>query len=336
MPSYRGVDKKDIVDSVRRAVTYLKSLNLGPVTAKTIERVLSPSRIDMIDRARTDADLRKVIADTNIVTALIMFMKVLRFHALTDPPGPAGRESEALGIYRKLHSWGAFPAGENAVTSLMEPEFRAHLMPRSLGILAAMDDEADAAAQKRLEAFVSGLRGAEIDHGEKGERARWLIDSVPLIINLTKIGGMEEEIRDVLDANPKASYVVPDALEVMLNLNAREEALGVEPAIRPYRLALGKLPDDEDERETLITQTLRRVQAIMQNHLNRDEMLYNALTDTNLQTGEVYVVLFATRNAAQYLADRISSDYPVLDQKGRQIVPNSPPPGRGSDPRPDF
>ncbi|HTK84305.1 MAG TPA: hypothetical protein VL625_04395 [Patescibacteria group bacterium] len=333
MPSYRGVDKKDIVDSVRQAAAYLKRLNLGPVTNQTIDRMLGAARIDTIDRARTDSELRHAIKSTNVSSAMMMFMKVLRFHALTDAPAPGRGESEALKIYRKLHLWGAFPPGNNAVTSMMEPEFREHLMPRSLKILAALDDKAEAAALTRLEAFVSGLRGAEIDHGEKGERARWLIDSVPLIINLTKIGGMDNEITSILDANPKASPAVPDALEVMLDLNTREETLGVEPAIRPYRIAIGKLPEDDDERETVIIQMLRRIQDVMQSHLNRDEMLYNAATETNRSTGEVYVVILATRSAARYLAEH--SDYPILDQNGNRL-PGSSPPGSGLGPRPGF
>ncbi len=331
MPSYRGVDKKDIVDSVRQAVAYLKRHNVGPVTNQTVDRMLGALRIDALDRARTDAELRQAIKRENIPAALMMFVKVLRFHALTDAPGPGGREPEALKVYRKLHSWGAFPPGDDAVTSMMEPEFRAHLMPRSLAILAGMDDEAEKIAQARLEAFVSGLRSAEIDHGEKGERARWLIDSVPLIINLTKIGGMEEEIRSILDANPKASPAVPDALDVMLNFKAREEALGVEPAIKPYRIAIGRLPEDDDERETVIIQTLRQIQNVMQNHLNRDEMLYNAATETNRSTGEVSIVILATRSAANYLAEH--GDYPVFDQNGNGL-PGSLPPGTGPGPRP--
>jgi hypothetical protein len=138
---------------------------------------------------------------------------------------------------------------------------------------------------------------------------------------------MDGEIKAVLEGNPKAADMVPEALEVMLDFNGREGALGIEPAIKPYRISVGKLPDDEDERETVIIQTLRRIQNIMQNHLNREEMLYNAATETNRQTGEVYIVVFATRNAAQYLADRISGDYPVLDQKGRKIIPGSSPGG---------
>lgn len=335
MPTYRGIDKRDIVDSVRRATAYLKRLNLGPATARTIERVLSSVRIDAVDRARTDSELQRAIKDNNLSASLTMFLKVLRFHALTDPPGIGGRAPEALDIYRKLHAWGAFPPGDLPVTSIMEPEFRAHLMPAALKILGDLDGPDEAAAQKRLEDFVAGVREAEREHGDKGDRSRWLVDSVPLIINLSRIGGMENEIRDVLDANPKAASMVPDALDVMLDLDARERTLGVEPAIKPYRLAVGKAPEDEDEREALITQTLERVQKIMQNHLNRGEMLHSAATDQNLQTGDLYVVVFATKNAAQYLAVRVSGEYPVFDQKGNRIPPSSPPhPGSGPRPSP--
>ena len=334
MPSYRGVEKKELVDSIDRAIAFIDGLDLGPGTGRTLEKIVGQNRIAEIALAETDAELVYAVQDTNIGMAMTLFSRVLKFHALTDP-APAGGKSEARDIYSKLMSWGAFPPGDFQITSSMDKEFNAHLVPAYIDALTDEDEAPGSEAQKLLKGLVENLKQMEMDKAGRAGAAKWLAESVPLIISLTKMGVDKTEIEQIMEGNPIGSAIVPRALEVMLNLKKREEALQIEGAVNQYRVALGKVPEDEDEINAIFQPILQEIQEVMQPYLRKDEMIPRMMVYVDPEKMQGHIFVYATREAAQFLASNLPEGIDLFDSKDRPVEGLLPPPPQaGSSPAP--
>jgi len=334
MPSYRGVDQKVLLGSIDRAIAFIDRLDLGPVTGHALENLIGQDKLTEIAYAETDAELAYAVQDTNIGFALTLFSRVLKFHALTDP-APDGGKSEALDIYSKLMSWGAFPPGDFQVTSGMDKEFNAHLVPAYIRTLTDEDMAPGSDAQKLFKGLLDNFRHMEEHVAGNAALAKWLEESLPLIVDLTKMGVGKTEIGQITEGNPLGAALVPRALEVMLNLKKREEALQIEGAVNQYRVALGKLPEDEDEINAIFQPILQEIQAIMQPYLRKDEMIPRMMVHVDQEKMQGHIFVYATREAAEFLAYNLPEDMELFDSKDRLVEGRLPPPPQaGSSPGP--
>jgi hypothetical protein len=339
MPSYRGVKKEVLVDSVDRAIAFIDRLDLGPLTGQMLEKLVGQDKLTEIAYAETDAELAYAVQDTNIGVALTLFSRVLKFHALTDP-APAGGKSEALDIYSKLISWGAFPPGEFQVTSGMDTEFNAHLVPAYIKTLTNEDMAPGSDAQKLFKGLLDNFRRMEAHVTGNAAIAKWLEESIPLIVDLTKMGAGKTEIGQIMEGNPLGAALVPRTLEIMLNLKKREEALQIEGAVDQYRVALGKVPEDEDEIKAIFQPILDEIQSVMQPYLRKDEMIPRMMTYVDPEKSEGHIFIYATREAAQFLAFNLPEDIDLFDSRDRRVEGRLPPPPQAgsspSAPTPNF
>jgi len=334
MPSYRGVEKEELVDSIDRAIAFIDRLDLGPATGRMLENIVGQNRIAEIALAETDAELVYAVQDTNIGMAMTLFSRVLKFHALTDP-APEGRKSEALDIYSKLVSWGAFPPGEFQITSGMDKEFNAHLVPAYIDALTYEDEAPGSEAQKLFKGFLENFKQMDTNQAGRAAVAKWLAESVPLIISLTKMGVDKTEIGQIMEGNPIGAAIVPRALEVMLNLKKREEALQIKGPIDQYRVGLGKVSEDEDEINAVFQPILQQIQEVMQPYLRKDEMIPRMMTHVDPEKNEGHIFIYATREAAQFLAYNLPDGIGLFDSKDRPVEGRLPPPPQaGSSPAP--
>ncbi len=334
MASYRGVDRDVLLNSIDRAIAFIDRLDLGPVTGHALENLIGQHKLMEIAYAETDEELAYAVKDTDIGFVMTLFSRVLKFHALTDP-SPAGGKSEALDIYTKLVSWGAFPPGDFQVTSGMDKEFNEHLVPAYIEALTDEDMMPGSDAQKLFKEMIDNFMEMEQHVEGNAAIAKWLRRSLPLIVDLTKMGVGKTEIKQVMEGNPIGAALIPRALEVMMNFKKREEALQIEGAVDQYRIAIGKVPDDENETKEAFQQILEEVQDVMQPYLRKDEMVPRMMTYVDPETSEGQIFLYATKEAAQFLAYNLPEDIDLFDSKGRQVEGRLPPePQAGSVPPP--
>jgi hypothetical protein len=286
--------------------------------------VLRQEKINKLERAQTDDELVYAVRDTDIGFALKLFSRVIRLHALTDVAA-GGEKNEALNVYTKLLSWGAFSPGHVQVTSLMDKEFNAHLLSAGANRLSAEDEDPDSDAQKRLKNFLEDIREEGRDEKRSDEMAKWLEDSVPLVVNLTKMGGCEEEIRQVLQENPVGAAIIPQAMEAMLDLDRREEDLHIETLIKVYRVFLGGHSEDEDEMEAVVKRVILEIQDLAQPFLRKDVMIPEMMVTKASEGQKSNVIVFASSEVGQFLANNLSEDLQMFDSNGQQIARQSPP-----------
>jgi hypothetical protein len=107
MPAYRGVDQREIVDSIRQGLKFLRSLRMGSV-ADTIlvNEALIPGLAE-IEGASNNEALVAAMRSTGFRDFFFPFYEILRFHALTDSP-TEGLAGPAPKVYKNLMAWSAF------------------------------------------------------------------------------------------------------------------------------------------------------------------------------------------------------------------------------------
>ncbi len=326
LPSYRGVGKRSLIASVKQAAAFLKKLNLGPDTNRTIDRLLGQNTIDKLESARSDLSLIVAVRDTDIRSTLTEFAKVIRLHALADEPDAKGN-TEALDLYERLMSWSAFfPSREKRPPSPMDEEIRTHLLSTMAHLLGPEDEDPNSAAQQGLSMYMQGIKEEEEllkekeghDNGGGSETARWLTEAIPLVAELGRLGGSEAEIQEILRGNKLGASLMPLAFEVMLGLDMLEKDLGLEPPITKYKVVFDRVGTKADEIRDQIVDAGDVVLDLMSPFFFNDEIEKDIDVDVENDGDAFSISVYTTREGAQHLANNLPANMRVTNSKGQK------------------
>jgi len=102
MVDYRGVDKHDVINSLRQAETFLRQLNLGPATAKVLDNWLAKDPYTKIQVAQDNKALAQAMSETGSADVFESAGAAFYHHALLDTDGLGKKVCE------DLIAWGAF------------------------------------------------------------------------------------------------------------------------------------------------------------------------------------------------------------------------------------
>lgn len=100
MPSYRGIDKQDVVKSIRDMIDFIDQHQLGPETQKHTRQI--KGKLSAVARAKSDVALAHAIGATGIEWLLLRLHDYWQYHAIKNT------KKSAADIFDRLDAWGAF------------------------------------------------------------------------------------------------------------------------------------------------------------------------------------------------------------------------------------
>ncbi len=327
MTDFRGVEKVALIDSIGRAMNYLRGLELGGNTDAAIDILQEEDIPGKIARAENNEQLADVMRTTGALPYLSQFGDVIAFHAAAEAADGKGHEVQDL--YRDLSAWSAFFDETVKPDPDLRKEIQSHIVYSTLDRLTA----ADAAGQDcdaRLHATV-----ADVAKTSK-PLAEWLEQNVP-VYRLLYAGEPSPEVAELIEAsNSVQGAALQKTLYEMSGLPPKGEVLAAPQAMDQYSITLenqaGAMPE---------ARWMPHVQAA------RKKMLMAILPFAKTaQTAHIEVrplmaekdkwtfSFYGTKRAAQAVAVALKTlSYNVIDAKG-QAVEAILPPSSGSAPAP--
>jgi len=320
VPSYRGVDKIDLMHSIADAVAWLKKQQLGPVTSLMLGEFKEYELLTALDEARTDADVAKVMQDSNAARLMFRFHDVFAYETEAYPKSHTSVDEK---LFLSLRRWGAFsPGNQGPDLPELEEEIRQFRVRKALVHLSQTGLTAGSPQEQRFGKLVSELET------EDSKKADWLDSMVPVLVLLQDVGD-EAEIRRLITEKDGDTKALLSALHETLDV---KPPAGIATAGAPIQHFSIPLDDDVDELLNLDQKEIQaRIAPLKQRVGKALERFYETDEVEKLSTGWIghinsYGLIFhATRRAAQAVADTLR-DVRVLDMQGRRIMPGGKPP----------
>ena len=321
MTAYRGVEKSELIRSIAESVTWLKKLDLGPVSREMLGEFKLVDLLEALDKAESNIDLARIMRDSGAGRFLRRFHDIFSYEAEVYPPDGTP-VSEGASLFPRLMAWGAFAEVDTSDPFYeLDEEMRQYQIRAALTHLAARNFN-NASEQEKFAKIVAKRR-----EDEPG-MAVWLAQGLPVLIFLQE-NGLEGEIRETLaESNNIAG--LPALLETLHGVIGIQPVSGVSMAnqpIMPYgilddkALDMGQMSwDDIQKALEPLKQTLR---AILKPFYDTDEVT-RISTGPRRGTDQFGVFFYATRRAAQAVADALNKAE-VLDFEGHRVVPRLPP-----------
>lgn len=309
--SYRGVDQRDLILSVRMAFDLLRET--GPLTAARIDAFLAldmetgKSRLADISTARTDEALAQAVRESGIAGFLSEMRDVLTCHAIADTGGQ-GRET-----FRRLSVWNALNELVFAVYTPLTFEIDSFLLQR-VARTVSLDDTV---ATERFESIVQ-TKGPE-----DAQAARDIAEAVRAG-DLAKVATLFE----AADLSGRHT-----ALLGLQHAAGWLEARGVlwsqaQGAIGAYGVLLGDDPKAIDWRGDAVQALAARVQVVLEPYYRTDEVSKIGMGFIGaLDKGRLGIAFDATARAAQAVAEALPEQV-IIDGEGHRILPAGPAAGK--------
>jgi len=230
MTEFRGVDRVALIDSIGRAMNFLRGLELGGNTDAAIDLLREEEIPGKIARAENDEELADVMRNTGALPYLSQFGDVIAFHAAAEAADGKGHEAQDL--YRDLTAWSAFFDETVKPDPDLRKEIQTHIVCRSLDRLAAADPAAQESGATRLHAVVSDVAGKDKD------LAGWLEENVP-VYQLLYGGELTPELSELMAKSTSAQdAAMQKALYAISGLPPQDEVLAAPKAMDLYNITL--------------------------------------------------------------------------------------------------
>ncbi|HVE12289.1 MAG TPA: hypothetical protein VNI01_02740, partial [Elusimicrobiota bacterium] len=291
-PSYRGVPRDRVVDSLKRAETFLRKLDLGPATAGMLDAWLEQRPYDLVAAAQDDAALAGKMRQVG--HGFNRSYELFRHHAALD--------AEAAALHRDLSAWGGFGMAESADYRTIDAERQAHL----LASYARIARERPPGPERLREAAAPF-----------GEGASWLEKGIPFAVGAWVQGRARlERFFNRLPLHMR--HVLVEALRRATGMAELEDGLAVDAPMGRYGVVVEGLPRNFGEMRAVMAPILERAGAALEPFYETDEVGMTGIGVINdAQDGFIFE---GTRRAAQALADAMP-DRVVVDFRGRRIAP---------------
>lgn len=324
MTDYRGVDKQDVISSLKAGEAFLRSLNLGPATEEMLDAWLAKDPYSTLEAAETHEDLANAMAETGSGHVWARAGGVFHTHALADSDGVA------LKAYQDLSRWGAF-AG--AITMDYQPtdnEFqRDTILTYAAYALAQNGSFLSLAAQDSIDASIEKKKAATVafwkDHAgndeiikqelnrceEKRQRMHEILVNLPQ--DLAALSKAYEEME--LDAR----YAVEETLLAASGLGGKKVALPEGPFER-YGIFMDPLPSGFDAMRN--DPTLQKINQVLEPFWALGEVRQTGIGQIVESKKEWGMMFVGTKAAAQAVADAMP-ERQLVNAKGAIIPPSS-------------
>lgn len=215
MPSYSGIQQKDVLGALCKALEMLETHPTGPLLQAHIASLREPdsalagaSKLGRIAKACTDQELFSAVQASGVEDFLARLRPVIQYHALNDTDGN-GRK-----VYSGLKAWPA--AGPAAIpASAIEEEADAWLFSRYIRRIIAYQDTAP---------LIKNYAHAGADYNALDARDR-IIGKARMMNAVHLAERFPEDDRPVIDF-----YLSHDERRRSLMLQSARIASGLDPA----------------------------------------------------------------------------------------------------------
>jgi hypothetical protein len=317
MPSYRGIDAKDLLKSITDAFELLETQGIGPECQKSIDqaRAVDPatgiSPLGQIAAATDDAGLAQAVQASGVRSLFIFTQEVLRFHALEDTGG------KGLDVYTRLNDWGAMQGARFMAYYPIDGETQSYLA-------AAYAKKAASTGQGSLHRAFTCTLGL----GREGWEGSRLFTQ---LVRLAKSGAQDSELKDsLLQLDISDRHKLVDAAAVSLGMyHGQKNNLPKAECLVRHGLVLDTMSYDWEAPE--IKPIGEKVSKILEPFYKTDEVGMMGLgpITNNLRNGPQGIIFQSTRRAAQAVADAFP-DYHVIDCENLPVEPSFRPPQQQS------
>jgi hypothetical protein len=320
MTDFRGVQKEALIDSIDRAVDFLRGLDLGSNTGAALDLLRENDIPAKIAQAGNDEELANTMRDTGALPYLSQFHDIFAYHAAAEADG--GKSHEAQDLYRDLMAWSAFFDETVKPDLTIQKEIHSHLVFRALDRLAEADTDIQEAGDARLSAAV--LEIAKKDKNLAG----WLEENAP-VYRLLYGGEPSPELTDLMAAStPSQDACLQKALYAMSGLPPLDEVPAAPKAMDSYNITLsnqeGALPE---ARWMAHVQSVRKKMLMAMLPFARTaQTAHIEIRPLTAEKDKWSFSFYGTRRAAQTAALALKSfNYNVVDAQGQTVEPLPPP-----------
>jgi hypothetical protein len=339
MPSYRGVDRETIKNSIRTAVARLHELDIGAATEDMLDVWKAGAPYKTLDMAATDEELAilmNVSGTRNIFTQLT---NVFRYHAAIAVRGEGSEKDKK--IFQDLVAWGAFipPDKSNDAWNSVQDEATQYMLKKCLDRLTTDDCEPGSAGYDAFQQALEHLRLENPEMAQGSSMRRWFDESVPLYIALHGLNE-DRQISKLLDEKPNVVNFLISTLYKMTGLPAEESKIALDPPLRIYR-AMAPYPKESATdagapvsdvfnaeakgaaKVRFMDQAMDRVLVWLEPFFSTDEATAKIRAHDVTDDNSCALLFLASKNAAQAVASGLP-EYQIYDSGGAQIKPAAP------------
>lgn len=289
MPAYRGVDQREIVDSIRHGFQFLQTLRIGSVTDTILTNEALVPGLEEIEGAPNNEALVAAMRSTGFRDFFCPFHEILRFHALTDSP-IKGMAGPALGAYKSLMSWSAFTLTAQLVPPDVDPEITNYFILECLGRIAQMDQMLH---YDRLQGALKELPRDVADYMDMA------VDVFVLLFQTDR----DELVRVLSDCPEKFASYLPLTLIAVTGLDEAEERWAIPTAICRHTI---KLLSSTKTRSAELAKLSRQELNVLTEFFDSDEICPSIGIEPADDGRSQEVVLYSTERAAEALRNAVS------------------------------
>ena len=320
MTDFRGVQKEVLIDSIGRAMNFLRGLNLGGNTDAAIDLLREDDIPAKIAQAENDEELTDVMRNTGALPYLSQFHEIFSFYAAAEADG--GKSHEVQDLYRDLMAWSAFFDETVNPDLTLQKEIQSHIVFRTLDRL----EQADPGVQEASEAKLSA---AVFDLAKKDKKlAGWVGENVP-VYRLLYGGAPSPELMDLMAASTSSQEAcLQKTLYAMSGLPPPEKVLDVPKAMDLYNITLnnqeGALP--EARWMDHVQNARRKMLMAMLPFARTAQTAHIEILPLTAKKDKWNFSFYGTRRAAQTVALALKTfNYDVIDAQGQAVEALQPP-----------
>ena len=311
MVDYRGVDKEDVINSLRQAEAFLRQLNLGPATTKNLDSWLAKDPYSKIEAATDRKALAQAMSETGSAWVFLRAGQVFRHHALADTNGIG------LKIYQGVASWGGFDGAMTLEYGQVDEEHQVHLAVECAKFVAAQGEKLSATAQKNIDTVMDELRE---NYPDDLEECAVIEQQIHDMIIKTRQGDIKGAAHEYLQNDLNIRYTIEEALQGASGL--ADQKLAVIWPLARYGIVIDK-PSKNFEEMKAATDSLRtQMDTLLKPFYETDEVGMTgigSITDDWQKSG---IIFEATKPAAQAVANKMPQCV-VIDHTGKRIMPSA-------------
>ncbi|MDE1153665.1 MAG: hypothetical protein PW788_14110 [Micavibrio sp.] len=321
MPSYLGLDQKQLIASINDGLALLESYSPGPVCQSHIDDLRTPdaatgvSRLGAITAATDDVALAKAVRGSGINWVFSRMNDVLQFHAEHNTGGTG------TAVYQSLAGW-------NATGAAMTMEYN------------AVDEECDiwlALARAELvemtEENAVKLTEYANEVSKDSKSVTTAIGAMAKLINGAQGNASEQALKDVyLSLSLHERHITTTVLHALTVQD--KEPVDVTPAIGRYGVVIDDLTQKKVNWTDASIKAIRNdVEKVLGPFYETDEVNMTGIgMVTNDRTApDLGIVFMSSRRAAQAVADAMPG-HTVKSDNGNVLPPAAAP----QPPKPGF
>lgn len=305
---YLGVEKSEIIATLKDAERFIRSLNLGPETEKALdERIQNRAAYKNLENAMNEAQTARALEDGGLTEQFRRMSDIFRFYAATENDGRVQSLFNRLSAFSTFngmttHEYRSTDAEEDRF--LMKEYIKHHLRIKNTQKFKAI-----------LKEFANRNKGRDYSN----------IDDT--FSKLTKFAeGNNDQAFEHLFAKMDLHqrHVITAALKSATGLDEKMAKVSAPSPHNVYGIVIEDMPKNFEESSKLLRPILDRLQPVLDKYADTGDIEMGVMIGIVRQKGAQKnlegISLFITKRVAQDVANALP-DQKLVNYEGQRIMP---------------